>query len=155
MKRVRMKFFGVARRVSTIAFMLASLLYCSVAAAQKRGFQPDDVYRLTSVADPQVSPDGKLVAYTVTHVDKAKNRRVSGLWIVPTDGNAAPRELKGAHAGRAARWSPDGRVVGFIANSVEPPDAPAVKPDPSVKPDPAAGKAQVYTVAPDGSAAPA
>ncbi len=139
----------------SLRFVLLLAVCSSAFSAEKRGFRPEDVYLLQSLADPQVSPDGKLVAYTVTRVDKAKNRRVSSVWLVPTDGSAAPRELKGAHAGRAARWTPDGRMVAFIASSVEPADAPAVKPDPTAKPDPAAGKAQVYAVAPDGSAAPA
>src|SRR5437016_14585974 len=91
-----------------LSLLFVASLCLSAIAAEKRGFRPDDVYLLQSVADPQVSPDGKLVAYTATHVDKAKNRRVSSVWLVPTDGSAAPRDLKGAQSGRSPRWSPDG-----------------------------------------------
>ncbi|MEO8029015.1 MAG: S9 family peptidase, partial [Bryobacteraceae bacterium] len=72
----------------------AILLLSAVAAgAQTRGIVPEDYYRLQTVGDPQLSPDGKLVAFVRTIVDKDKNRRVPSVWLAPTDGSAPPRQL--------------------------------------------------------------
>ena len=59
-------------------------------AAQKdgarRAFTPDDWYRVTTVSDAALSPDGKLVAFTVTTVNEKANKRHSEVWVAPTTG---------------------------------------------------------------------
>jgi len=55
-----------------------------------RGITPEDYYSFEFVSDPHISPDGKLVAYVVTKVDRAQNRRSSSIWMVATDGSRGP-----------------------------------------------------------------
>lgn len=75
----------------------------------------DDMMQMRRVADPQVSPDGRWVAYSVTEVDKAKNIRNSDIWIVPATGGE-PRQLTRSPRGDdRPRWSPDSSAIAFVS----------------------------------------
>lgn len=72
-------------------------------------------YGLTTPSDPQVSPDGTRVIYTLHRVDPQSKRIQSQIWLCGIDG-AEPRPLTpgGQHAS-GARWSPDGTRIAFTA----------------------------------------
>src|SRR5205085_7932489 len=76
------------------------------------------------------------------------------IWLVPTDGSAAPRKLTGAQSARLPRWTPDGSVLGYVASAVDTPQTPSQNPqNPQAaqsRPDPANARTQVYTIAPNG-----
>ena len=55
--------------------------------AAKRAITLDDHSRITGVGDPQRSPDGQWVAYTVTTIDAEKDRRNTDVWMVKWDGS--------------------------------------------------------------------
>ncbi len=55
--------------------------------------KPEDVYALTSVVDPRLSPDGRRVAYTVSRVDEEANAYRTAIWVAPLDGSAEPRQF--------------------------------------------------------------
>ena len=79
-----------------------------LAAAQaQRAFTPADWYRLTTLSAPALSPDGKLVAFTVTTVKEADNRRHQEVWVVPTAGGPSTRYTAPGYESSGARWSPD------------------------------------------------
>lgn len=118
------------KRMLQIGGALA-VLCAGAALAQRRPISPEDVYRLQTVADAQLSPDGRLVAYVVTVVDKEKNRRASSIWTVPADGTGEPKPFIHDVPARSPRWSPDGQWLAFASNS--------------------SGKNQVWIVARDGS----
>ncbi len=50
-------------------------------SAQQRGFQPADYYDLVTVGDVAVSPEGDLVAFTVTRTLEEENRRLREVWM--------------------------------------------------------------------------
>src|SRR3954463_3380229 len=79
--------------------------------------KPEDVYALTSVVDPRLSPDGRSVAYTVSRVDEEANAYRTAIWVAPLDGSAAPRQFtSGERHDRSPRWSPDGSWLAFVSN---------------------------------------
>ncbi|MBL8814817.1 MAG: S9 family peptidase [Planctomyces sp.] len=84
-------------------------------AVTKRVMTVEDLFRFQRVSDPQVSPDGRHVVYAVSEITDSKaNKSVSRLWIVPSDGSAAPRMLTNSAAkDNHPRWSPDGRWILF------------------------------------------
>jgi dipeptidyl aminopeptidase/acylaminoacyl peptidase len=83
----------------------------------KRSIALDDLARMRSVGDPQVSPDGKWVAYTVGTVDAEKDKRDSDLWMVGWDGTEQVRLTATSESSESApRWSPDNRYLAFLAS---------------------------------------
>jgi acylaminoacyl-peptidase len=77
-------------------------------AAQTRGITPKDYFTFELVSDPHISPDGARVVYVVSRVDRAQNRRISSVWIAPTDGSTPARVLiDEAWAPSAPRWLAD------------------------------------------------
>ena len=80
-----------------------------------RPFTADDLVRLERVSDPQLSPDGKSVAYTLRRTDWDNNKGVLDLWLAPVDGGA-PRQLTKADGNHSEpRWSADGRWLYFLS----------------------------------------
>ncbi|HYK91855.1 MAG TPA: S9 family peptidase [Acidobacteriota bacterium] len=85
--------------------------------APKRPITLDDLAKLRNVGDPQVSPEGKWVAYTVGTVDAEKDRRDTDLWMVNWEGNQQIRLTSTPESGESVpRWSPDGRYLAFLAS---------------------------------------
>jgi dipeptidyl aminopeptidase/acylaminoacyl peptidase len=83
--------------------------------ATPRTLAVDDYFGIRDVGDPQVSPDGRWVAYAVTTRDLEKDETKSRIWMVPTaGGKPAPMTAQEKSASRP-RWSPDGRYLAFLA----------------------------------------
>ncbi|HUG53403.1 MAG TPA: S9 family peptidase [Vicinamibacteria bacterium] len=85
----------------------------AAAANAKRPIAETDLFRFTWVADPQVSPDGRRVAFVRVTVDAKKEGYLSAIWIVDADGGQAPRAFTSGRQDLAPRWSPDGRRLAF------------------------------------------
>lgn len=87
------------------------------AAAEKRPLSLDDLAKQRGVGDPQVSPDGKWIAYTVSAVDVEKDRGDTDLWMASWDGNDRVRLTASPESSESMpRWSPDGRSLAFLAS---------------------------------------
>jgi len=100
---------------------LAMLLISTAAFAQepKRAITIDDYFAMKSVRDPQISPDGKWIAYTLTTTDLKKDKSETRVWMVPAaGGEAIPMTSKG-YSASSPRWSPDGKYLSFLAKRSE------------------------------------
>ena len=79
--------------------------------------QPEEVYELTSVSEPRISPDATRVAYVVTSIDRDSNEYRGAIWVAPLDASAEPRRFtSGERRDTTPRWSPDGRWLAFVSN---------------------------------------
>jgi dipeptidyl aminopeptidase/acylaminoacyl peptidase len=85
----------------------------------KRPIRPADIYRLPVLADPQVSPDGKWVSYTMTTIDSLKDSRNSDLWMVSWDGTQDIQLTSSPDGESRGRWSPDGKWLSFLSSRQE------------------------------------
>ncbi|GAB3979168.1 S9 family peptidase [Spirosoma terrae] len=83
---------------------------------KKRPINPKDIYRLQTISDPQVAPDGKWITYSVSAVDTTKDKRNSDLWMVSWDGKESVQLTNGPESESRARFSPDGKYISFISS---------------------------------------
>lgn len=68
------------------------------------------------VSDPQFSPDGKRLSFTVNPTPKADDGQISDIYITNADGSGSPRKLhENDGPDNAARWSPDGKWIAFAS----------------------------------------
>src|SRR2546428_7675808 len=83
--------------------------------AQQRAITVDDYLALPVVGDPQLSPDGKWVAYTVTHYSLKENRGTTRIWLADVAGGTTRQLTAGPGSDRQPRWSPDGRTLALVS----------------------------------------
>lgn len=104
-----------------LLFGMACLLVIHPGATtqEKRPLQVDDIFRLETVSDPRISPDGAWIAYAVSRLDQKKDARDTDIYMVAFDGGAPIRLTSSDKPERSPRWSPDGRYLAFLANRDE------------------------------------
>ena len=108
--------------------------FCLFAAAQNpttpaapRLITPNDLASFHDVGGPEVSPDGKWVAYTVSTIDTKQDKRINDLWMVSWEGKqdvrltwngdvSADADPEDAASSSSPRWSPDGQYLSFMAD---------------------------------------
>jgi dipeptidyl aminopeptidase/acylaminoacyl peptidase len=92
------------------------LCVAAPAHAQKRAFTLEDIYRIRSVGDVQVSPDGRRAAYTVITSDLPRGKRSTQIWLMDL-ATAQTRELTHGEASSSSPiFSPDGRSLAFVSS---------------------------------------
>jgi dipeptidyl aminopeptidase/acylaminoacyl peptidase len=124
---------GFMKQMAFNVCVLLIALSSALIAQPKRPMEIDDLSRIKRVSDPQLSPDGKQVAFVITEMDKPNNKSSSDIWIIPSTGGD-PVRLTNAHKhDRHPRWSPDGKWIAFESNR--------------------GGSYQVYLTSPDGGEA--
>src|SRR5579862_8739540 len=112
------------------------LLLPAIVAAQKQPFDVQALLKIARIEEPQLSPDGKTVAFTVQTVDLAQNTKPKQIYTVPVSGGT-PRQIttQGTDNERP-EWSPDSKQIAFIS------DRAGLSP---------AGTAQLWIMNADGS----
>src|SRR5260221_6999906 len=107
--------------------ILGLIVIAGFAISAQLTFKADDLLGVKRVADPQLSPDGKWVAYTIGVVNKEANKVVYQIYIVGVDGSKQRQVTTGSSSNASPRWSPDGKRLAFTAGG------------------------QIWTMKPDGS----
>jgi dipeptidyl aminopeptidase/acylaminoacyl peptidase len=82
----------------------------------RHAFTVDDMLSFDRISDATVSPDGKLVTFTVSTPDVEANKSSKDVWIAATDGSGARRLTSHPEADSDARFAPDGKTVYFLSS---------------------------------------
>ncbi|HVE86316.1 MAG TPA: S9 family peptidase, partial [Myxococcales bacterium] len=91
------------------------LLAAAPATSAPHPFSAQDMVAMQRVADPQVSPDGRLVVFAVSDVNLEDNRRRNDLWLVGTDGRGLRQLTTSPASDTSGRWAPDGKSIYFLS----------------------------------------
>jgi dipeptidyl aminopeptidase/acylaminoacyl peptidase len=94
--------------------VLLLALVCAAPALAKRPFTTEELLATRRIDDPQISPDGRLVAFTVRQKSLELNRDLKDVWLQPLAGGPA-RQFTRDGRSEHARWSPDGRQLLVVA----------------------------------------
>lgn len=96
-------------------FLLAAPLAAFAAEQSPRPLKVDDVFSLKTVGDPQISPDGRWVAYTLRSFDAKMDAANTDVYMVPFAGGAAVQLTASPKGENRPRFSPDGRWLAFLS----------------------------------------
>ncbi len=111
-----------------LAFLSATCLF-----AQKQPFTVETMLRISRISEPVLSPDGRMVAFTVQAVDLDKNTKPKQIWSVALNGGLPKQLTRDGDLNDRPRWSPDSRQIYFVSNR--------------------GGSGQIWTMNPDGGSA--
>ncbi|ABI77888.1 peptidase, S9A/B/C family [Hyphomonas neptunium ATCC 15444] len=118
--------------VASLAFMLAASPAVADTAKDttpSKRFTAERVFDMEYASDPQVSPDGKTIAYVRRSMDRMTDRDVGQLWSIDTGtGNHRPL-VAGAEGAANPRWSPDGSRLIYMSAAGGKPELRVFYPD--------------------------
>jgi dipeptidyl aminopeptidase/acylaminoacyl peptidase len=97
------------------ATVLSTPLLAAPAAGPARYFTGDDLFNLEVATDPQISPDGRTIAYVRRSNDVMTDKARSTVWLVDVASGQQHPLLAGAGSYSSPRWSPDGSRLAYIA----------------------------------------
>ena len=97
-------------------YLLVVFILISWAGVNAGDMTFDDLYGVTKISDPQISPDGSRIAFTVTTTDLDADKSVSHIWTVNADGTGLTPYTSGDRSCSSPRWSPDGSQLYFLSS---------------------------------------
>jgi dipeptidyl aminopeptidase/acylaminoacyl peptidase len=95
--------------------ILSALVSFSAHAADTHPFGVHDMWAMKRISDPQVSPDGKWVLFTLRTNDLEANKGRTDLWVVGSDGGVTRQLTSHPAADAGGRWSADGKWIFFTS----------------------------------------
>jgi dipeptidyl aminopeptidase/acylaminoacyl peptidase len=99
--------------------LVATASRAAEAAGGRRPLAVDDYFAIRQVGDPQISPDGRWIAYTSATQDLEEDEARTRIWMVPAGGGDAIPLTAADEDSSSPRWSPDGRYLAFLSTRDE------------------------------------
>src|ERR1051325_290096 len=105
------------RLVTCTVIVLLALVTTALAQQTGRRLTVNELLKVHRVSDPQVSPDGRTIAFTITDPDVAANKPRTQIYLVPMEGGEPRALTSGDQSSESPRWSPDGKRLAYISDS--------------------------------------
>lgn len=105
------------RRLAFVAFCLAAAapVFAKSPPTDPTVLQARDVFDLEYAADPQLSPDGKRIAYVRRSFDIMSDRPRGNIWVIDVASGEQRPLLTGTANYASPRWSPDGKRLAYVS----------------------------------------
>lgn len=86
----------------------------SALAQTSMPLQPRDIFALEAASDPQISPDGAMIAYVRRSNDIATDQTQASIWLIASDGSGHRRIGNAGSQASSPRWSPDSQALAYL-----------------------------------------
>jgi len=113
MKKI-FRFAGLSLVINTMLIFMATAQNTDL-----RNIGPNDIYRMSTISSPKISPEGNWVLYSVSTIDSAKDKFSSKLYMVSADGKETVTLTEQTKGASNYNWSPDGKYISFLAAGKE------------------------------------
>ncbi len=103
-------------------FLISIILFSSYGFSQKKAFTIEDLYKIRNVGAPVVSPDGSMIAFTLTDYDFDERTSNTDIYVMNSDGSGIKRITTYEKDDYDPVWSPDSKGVYFVSVRVGTPE---------------------------------
>jgi dipeptidyl aminopeptidase/acylaminoacyl peptidase len=104
------------KKLFHVFLVTVAVATCLFAQTARRPLKLDDLTRFRDVRDPQLSPDGKWIAYVVSTTDAKEDKSSAHVWLIGYDGQNDRQITFSQDSENSPRWSPDGKFLSFTSS---------------------------------------
>jgi dipeptidyl aminopeptidase/acylaminoacyl peptidase len=104
-------------KTSLFGCTLVVIVLLPIIALGNNGFEPEDYYKIKSAGETQFSPDGTVVAFAASSVDRQANLRRSHVWLARLSDGSLTRVTPEGSDDSSPRWSPDGKLLATLSSA--------------------------------------
>jgi dipeptidyl aminopeptidase/acylaminoacyl peptidase len=113
--KLRLNNFLIISVIFSFLFLISAIAVFADETKESHPFSVHDLLAMERISDPQVSPDGRWIVFTLWKADLEANRGRTDLWLVGTDGQNLRQLTTHPASDFNPRWSPCGRYIYFLS----------------------------------------
>ncbi len=95
--------------------VLITMISVTSALSQKKAFTISDLYKIHYVGNPSVSPDGSMIAFTVSDYDMPKGLSKTNIFVMKSDGSGQKNITDNSKSNYSPLWTKDGKGIYYVS----------------------------------------